>query len=479
MKKTILAISLVSANLLLASNFDQKWKEKEMIASDTETPAELLIDIKNNSKNPFVLEALNNNPKFIKLQENENKIKILESRKVFETNLDEITNHFDLINENLKKILYVYKINTSKELMIKKELESKFKDMKDDFKKKYTIELDKINVKFKSELMKINSDIYKLNKKLEDRKNKFNQQLVDYIRIEQKKMVFSTEDINKKTKMMRNNIKSIVNYLKNIEDTIFDIIQNVKFKELKDTINPELLTIQSLYKVQIKKISNNIDKIFNKKNKLLYLLEARTIEKSKKVRELKIMKMNKELTIIKINKTAELKKKIIDLETKREISKLEADYQKKSNILEIAINQLNLKINEILFVYKEISKEDKITSQQINQFKKLVNTLKISKALVIKKDFQVDKEQRSFTNSVERKIKIAKSINAPIRVLIKYSRNLDWRVREAVAKNPNTPLEILKDLSVDNNLFVQGAAKTTISYQNKRKEAAIILKKNY
>jgi len=471
--------TLITVNALYAFDTTNiSWSEKEVIASDTDAPAEILLDIKHSTRNPFVLNALNNNPKYLKIIENENKIKLLESRKLFENNIDEITNHFELINENLKKVLYVYKVNVEKEKLIKEELKEQFKGMKEDFKVEYKKELDKINVEFKANLLRINSEIKRLNKELERRKTMFAEQLVNYIRIENKKMLFKTEEINKQTKLMKKEIGEIVSYLKNIEATIFSVIRDIKFNELKDTINPELLVIQNLYKTQIEKIRININKVFTKKTKMLFLLEIKTIDKAEKTRKLKILKTNKELSIDKINKESNLKKEIINIETKRKLEELDAKYQKETNILEVNINELNLKINEILYVFNKITDEDKVLSHQLNQFKKLVETIKISKNLVIQKDYQIDKERRVFTTSTERRVKIAKDFNTPIQILIKYSKNLDWRVREAVATNPHTPMDILKDLSTDENLFVSVSAKKTLKLRVARKEARDIIKNN-
>jgi len=474
-----LVTTLITANALCAFDTTNiSWSEKEVIASDTDAPAEILLDIKHSTTNPFVINALNNNPKYLKLKENENKIKLLESRKLFENNIDEITNHFELINENLKKVLYVYKVNVEKERLIKAELKEKFKDMKDDFKSEYKKELDIINVNFKANLLRINSEIKRLNDELERRKTMFAEQLVNYVKIENKKMLFKTEEINKQTNMMKKEISEIVAYLKNIERTIFSVIRDISFNELKDTINPELLVIQNLYKTQIEKIKINIDKVFTKKTKMLFLLEIKTIDKAEKTRKLKILKTNKKLSIEKINKESQLKKEIIDTETTKKLEELEAKYQKESNILEVTINELNLKINEVLYVFEKINEEDKVLAHQLNQFKKLVETIKIAKNLVIQKDYQIDKERRIFTTSTERRVKIAKDFNTPIQILIKYSKNLDWRVREAVATNPHTPVEILKDLTTDENLFVSVSAKKTLELRMSRKAARRIIEEN-
>lgn len=479
MKRSLILASLLTFNILNAeSGFGgTEWKEKEMLASDIKAPAELLLELDKENTNPFIKKALGNNPKYKKMKENDVLIKLLESRKMFESNIDNIKNKFDLVNANLKRILYVYKTNLEKEQMVKKELNKRFGSMKNGFEQKYKKELERVNSIYNVEIKNIKSKINSINIELKKKEQQFKEQLIKYVELERKKMLFKTDSINKESEAIKKQILDIRNYLTNIEKKIFNAIQRPEYKELKDTVNPELLSIKNLYDTRINDIELNLNKIFTKKNKLLFLLETNTIKKAETERYMRTLNVNRELSIAKIKQEAQLKKDIVDAKMRKELASLEAQYTKNMNTKKIEANQLNMKINEVLSIYDQMSKENKVMARQLNDFNRLVNTLKEAKELVLRKDYQAQKSARSFKTTIERKISIAANKSTLIPTLIQYSRNLDWRVREAVARNINTPMNVLENLTVDENLFVKLAAKETIEFLGKREEAKKILEK--
>ena len=60
---------------------------------------------------------------------------------------------------------------------------------------------------------------------------------------------------------------------------------------------------------------------------------------------------------------------------------------------------------------------------------------------------------------------IAFNFNTPIDMLIKLSTDEDWGVRECVSMNPNTPVDILKKLSKDEDVRVKNNATKTLLIQ--------------
>ena len=64
------------------------------------------------------------------------------------------------------------------------------------------------------------------------------------------------------------------------------------------------------------------------------------------------------------------------------------------------------------------------------------------------------------------KCAVAENINTPIAVLIELSKDDDHDVRRAVARNINTPIIVLIELSKDNNYGVKGAVGRNITYIN-------------
>jgi len=60
---------------------------------------------------------------------------------------------------------------------------------------------------------------------------------------------------------------------------------------------------------------------------------------------------------------------------------------------------------------------------------------------------------------------IAMNFNTPIDMLIKLSTDEDWGVRECVSMNPNTPVDILKKLSKDEDVYVRNNAAKTLLIQ--------------
>ena len=50
---------------------------------------------------------------------------------------------------------------------------------------------------------------------------------------------------------------------------------------------------------------------------------------------------------------------------------------------------------------------------------------------------------------------LAQNPNTPIEVLIELSKDKDWYVRSAIAQNPNTPIEVLVELSKDEVFIVR------------------------
>ena len=69
------------------------------------------------------------------------------------------------------------------------------------------------------------------------------------------------------------------------------------------------------------------------------------------------------------------------------------------------------------------------------------------------KEFEIQLALGSLTDNM--KINLAKNPNTPKEVLTILSTDKYWNVRYLVAKNPNTPIEVLKILSKDENSGVR------------------------
>ena len=61
---------------------------------------------------------------------------------------------------------------------------------------------------------------------------------------------------------------------------------------------------------------------------------------------------------------------------------------------------------------------------------------------------------------------VARNINTPIAVLTELSKDNDYDVRRAVARNINTPIAVLIELSKDNHYYVKRAVAENITYIN-------------
>jgi prophage antirepressor-like protein len=64
------------------------------------------------------------------------------------------------------------------------------------------------------------------------------------------------------------------------------------------------------------------------------------------------------------------------------------------------------------------------------------------------------------------KEELAKNTNTPTEILIKLSKDEYWFVREDVAKNTNTPIETLIELSNDKEWIVRGYVTTNPTWVN-------------
>ena len=68
--------------------------------------------------------------------------------------------------------------------------------------------------------------------------------------------------------------------------------------------------------------------------------------------------------------------------------------------------------------------------------------------------------------STDEKLKLLKN-NASPEILEKLAEDEDWEVRETVARNPKTPVDILRKLALDEDKHVSKAAEMALRHRGR------------
>jgi len=463
-KISIISI-LLSINILgYENNLNQEvmnsgWKEKEVLASDVNAPAEMLLKLEKDT-NPFIKRSLKLNPKYQKLKQDNNLYsKIKSGNKLLNKNISNISKKFEYINDNLKTIMFVYRNSIKKENELKHGIELKLGKLTSQTETEYAKKISLINNKYFLEIQKYKNKIKKLNKKLNDYNEQFEEQLSSELILENKKSLLEISKFNNEYDVIEDKIIKTSNYLDSINSSMFTILNDGNIYETSKTINPEAIALRKKYHDMLSEVEPTIHSVFKTKKVLLYTLSQKKLMEAKKERLLKILKVNKELMDEKIKKESEMKIKKILMEKEILLAKNNLDYNKRSNLLKIEINQVKLDIKNTLSIFNTIGKDNKFLSSLINNFNNLLYSFQISDKLLMHKKYYSASETDLFKKDKARILKIASNKYTPIETLIELSNSEYWQVREAISKNTRTPQSVIKKLTKDNNKFVALSAK--------------------